>query len=131
MIDQNRRMPPAPSTAAASCRSRGIDCSPAVTMMNVNPRLAHTLDRATANSAVSGSCSQPGSFTIGKMLLNHADVGERTDRRLEQEEPHQAGHGDRGGDRRREDGPEGADPAQVLVGEHRQADAEDDRRAAT
>ena len=72
MIDQNRRTPPAPSTAAASCRSRGIDWRPAVTMMNVKPRWAQTLDNPTAKRAVPGSCNQPGSFTDGKMLLNHS-----------------------------------------------------------
>ena len=54
-----------------------------------------------------------------------ADVGERTDRRLQQEQPHQARDRDRRGDRRGEDRPEHADAAQVLVGEHGQADAED------
>ena len=71
MIDQNLRMPPAPSTAAASCSSRGIDCRPAVTRMNVNPRPAQTLDAATAVSAVPGSCNHPGSFTDGNSDWNH------------------------------------------------------------
>ena len=77
MIDQNRRTPPAPSTAAASCRSRGIPCRPAVTRMNVKPRFAHTLDIATTNRAVSGSCSQPGVLHRREDVAEPTHVGER------------------------------------------------------
>src|SRR5262245_61701424 len=45
-------------------------CRPAVTRMNVNPRLAHTLDTATAHSAVPGSRSSPGSFNTGNRSLS-------------------------------------------------------------
>ena len=43
---------------------------------------------------------------------------------LQQQEPDQRGDGHAGGDRRGEDRAEDADAAQVLVGQHRQADAE-------
>ena len=121
---QNRRTPPAPSIAAASWRSRGIACSPAVTRMNVNPRLAQMLDAATDGSAVPWSSSSPGCLMTGNRSLHPADVGQHADARLEQEEPHQAGDGDRRGDRRGEDRAEDADAAHVLVGEGGQADAE-------
>src|SRR6056297_3891502 len=74
VTDQNRRTPPAPSTAAASWYSAGIPCRPAVTRMNVNPRPPHTLDIATAVRAVPGSWSQPGSFTDGNSELNHSTL---------------------------------------------------------
>ena len=123
---QNRRMPPAPSTTAASCRSRGMPCSPAVTRMNVKPRPAQTVDMATEGRAVSGSSSRPGDFTTGKRSSIHDDVGEHAHRRLQQEQPHQAGDGHRRGDRRREDGAEDADAPQVLVGQDGHGDAEAD-----
>ncbi len=71
---QNWRMPPAPSTAAASWTSRGMPCSPAVTSRNVKPRLAQTLDAATDASAVPGSRSSPGDLTTGKMSANHSTL---------------------------------------------------------
>jgi hypothetical protein len=124
VTDQNRRI-----VAGAVDRRRlvevaGMPCRPAVTRMNVNPRFAHTLDSETAVSAVPGSRNQPGSFTDGNRLLIHADVRQHTHVGLQQEQPHQAGHGDRGGDRGGEDRPEDADAAQVGVGQHREADAE-------
>ena len=65
VIAQNRRVPVAPSMAAASWRSSGMLCSPAVTRMNVNPRLPHTFDTATDQTAVPGSRSRPGLLTTG------------------------------------------------------------------
>src|SRR6056297_2820102 len=70
VILQNRTVPVAPSTAAASWSSRGIDWSDAVTRMKVKPSPAHTLDSATADRAVPGSCSQPGFFTDGNSDWN-------------------------------------------------------------
>ena len=58
VIRQKRVVPVAPSIAAASCRSSGIACRPAVTRMNVNPRLAHTLDRATDQQGGVGIAQQ-------------------------------------------------------------------------
>ena len=82
------------------------------------------LDAATDASAVPESRSRPGRLDhrheVGQPVevRQHADVG------LQQEQPHQAGHGHRRGDRRREDEPEDRQAAQVLVGEHGQGDAE-------
>ena len=47
-----------------------MPCRPAVTRMNVKPRLAHTLDSATAVSAVPGSRSSPGLLITGKRSLS-------------------------------------------------------------
>ena len=121
---QKRRALPAPSIAAASWRSRGIACSPAVTRMNVNPRPAQMLDAATDGSAVPWSLSRPGCLMTGNRSLIQPTLRQHADARLEQEEPHQAGDGDRRGDGRGEDRPECADAAHVLVGEGGKADAE-------
>ena len=40
--------------------------------MNVNPSPPQMLDNATAGSAVFGSCSRPGSLTVGKIELNQS-----------------------------------------------------------
>ncbi len=82
------------------------------------------LDAATAGRAVPSSSSSPGCLITGKRSLQPADVGEHADARFEQEEPHQAGDGDRRGDRRGEDRAEDADAAHVLVGEGGEADPE-------
>ena len=71
-----------------------------------------------------GSRSSPGDFSTGKASASQLHVGQRADVGLQQEQPHQAGHGDRRGDRRREDEAEHGDAAQELVGEHGEADAE-------
>ena len=87
--------------------------------MNVNPRLAHTLETATDVSAVPGSLSRPGLLTTGNVVADPVEVGQHAERRLEEEQPgeardrHRRGHG--GG----EDRPEDPQAAEVPVGEHR------------
>ena len=107
-----------------------MPCSPAVTRMNVNPRLAQMLVAATDAERRARVAQQPGRLDDREQVGDPADVGEHADVGLEQEQPHQAGHGDRRGDRRGEDRAEHADAAQVLVGEHGQPDAERRRRSA-
>ena len=69
---------------------------------------------------------QPRVLQHGEPAAEH--VGEHADLGLQQHEPHQAGHRHAGGDGAGEDGAEDADAAQVLVGQHGQADAEHEAR---
>ena len=90
-------------------------------MMKVNPALAQMLTIASAGSAQVGSCRRPGVL----QHLEGQDVGEDADLRLQQDQPDQRGHGDRRGDGRREHRAEEAHAAQVLVGQHGEAEADD------
>ena len=99
-----------------------MPCRPAVMTMNVKPSPPHAAER---------HCRQRGARVAQQAgLLQRRDpfveqVAEHTDLRLQQHEPHQAGHCDAGGDGAAERGAEEADAPQVLVREDRQADAED------
>ena len=124
----NRRQPPAPSTKALSYSSRGTLCSAAVVMMNVNPSPDHTMLSATAGRAHVPSLSRPGFFSAGKTPPNRSEssptcgcsrtnqISEATATLVATVEEKIV----------RND----ADAAEVLVGQHGQADAGDHARRA-
>ena len=83
----------------------------------------HARDRDRPQRRV-GIAEQTRILERREQVVQPSDVGEHADLRLQQEQPHQARHRDRRGHRRGEDRAEGADPAQRLVGEHGEADAQ-------
>ena len=76
---QNRRMPPAPSTTAASWRSRGMPCRPAVMRMNVKPRLAQTLESGDRHQGRVGVAQQPRRLDDGEQVADPGDIGQHPD----------------------------------------------------